>query len=64
MLSAEDIKNFQKLYQKSFGKELGEKDAYIQASKLIQMMKIIYKPMSKAEMELLNKRRNESDEKE
>ena len=61
MLTTEDIKSFRTLYQRRFGREISEEDAYSQASKLIQMMRIIHKPMSKAEFRKLQRRRKETD---
>lgn len=63
MLKVEDIKSFQELYRKTFGKEIDDENAYIQASNLIQMMRAIHKPMTKSELNKLNKRREETNEK-
>lgn len=49
MLSDEQIKKFQKLYQKRFGKKIEQKDAYEQGIRLIQLMSLIYRPMTEKE---------------
>lgn len=49
MLSEEQIKKFQKLYQKRFGKKIERKEAYEQGIKLIQLMSLVYRPMTEKE---------------
>ena len=53
MVSEEGIKKFQTLYKKHFGKEISMEDAYQSAAKLIRLVEIIYKPMTKREMEIV-----------
>ena len=53
MISKEGIKKFQALYKKHFGKEISTEDAYQSAAKLIRLVEIIYKPMTKREMEIV-----------
>lgn len=59
MLTEGDIKEFQELYRKRFGKEIGYQDAYDSYMKLLTLMKAIYRPMTKEGLEKLKKRRKE-----
>lgn len=61
MLSDERIAQFQAIYKKHFGKEISREDALEQGTKLIRMMELIYKPMTQAEYNLLQKRRKETE---
>jgi len=60
MLSDEQILKFQMLYKKRFGKKIGREEAYEQGIKLIRLMELIYKPMTKKEYNQLQKRRRET----
>jgi len=60
MLSDEQIVKFQTLYKNRFGKEISRKKAYEQGIKLIRLMRLIYKPMTKKEYNHLQKRRQET----
>lgn len=64
MLSDEHLKKYQAIYKKRYGKEISRADALEQGTKLINLLKIIYKPMTKAEFEQLKKRRIEARESE
>ena len=44
MLSNKQIKEFQRLYRERFGKEISHKDAMEKGIKLINLVKLIYKP--------------------
>ena len=57
MLTEEQIKNFQDIYKKSFGKEISREDAYEKGIKLLNLMSAIYKPMSKEEYQIIKKHR-------
>lgn len=57
MLTEEQIKNFQVIYKKSFGKEISREDAYEKGIKLLNLMSAIYKPMSKEEYQIIKKHR-------
>jgi len=61
MLSDEQVLKFQMLYKKRFGKEIGREEAYEQGIKLIRLMELIYKPMTKKEYDYLQKRRKETN---
>ena len=60
MLSDEQIKQFQILYKKRFGKEISREEAYEQGAKLIRLIELIYKPMTEAEYQQLQERRRQT----
>lgn len=49
MLSDEQVKSYQTLYNSRFGKEISFEEAYEQGTKLLRLVELIYKPMTKAE---------------
>lgn len=59
MLSNEQVAEFQKLYRRRFGKEIGFKEAYESGIKLIRLVKLIYKPMTEEEHQKLQERRKQ-----
>ncbi len=60
MLSDEQIKQFQILYKKRFGKEISREESYEKGAKLIRLVELIYKPMTENEYKQLQKRRKET----
>ena len=60
MLSDEQIKKFQMLYKKHFGKEISREEAYERGAKLIRLIELIYKPMTEAEYQQLQERRRQT----
>ena len=56
MLSEKQIKKFQVLHKKRFGKEISRGEVLEQGIKLVHLMKLIYKPMNKREHKTLQKR--------
>lgn len=56
MISQEALKEYKKIYRKQFGKDISDVDALEQATKLLNLMKIVYKPMTKEEFDELAKR--------
>lgn len=60
MISDEQITKFMELHQNRFGTKLSREEAYESATKLIQMMKSIYKPMSAKEYQKVQQRRKET----
>jgi len=60
MLSDEQIKKFQKIYKKRFGKEINREEAYEKGVKLIRLVKLVYKPMTEEEYKMVKKRRKET----
>jgi len=59
MLSEKQINKFQEIYKKRFSKEISFKEAYEEGAKLVQLMRIIYKPISKHDLDQLKIRRKE-----
>ena len=53
VISDEQLESFRKIYFEHYGKEISKEDAYEQAIKLVRMMRVIYKPMTKAEWNLV-----------
>ncbi len=60
MLSDEQVTKFQVLYKKQFGREITKEEALEKGVKLVRMMQLIYKPMTKEEYEQVQKRRHET----
>ncbi|MDD5552071.1 MAG: hypothetical protein PHI88_02875 [Candidatus Pacebacteria bacterium] len=50
------------IYRDQFGKEISRKKAYEKGVKLIQLMRLIYKPITEKEYKQLQKRREETKE--
>ncbi len=59
MLSGHDIKEFQDLYRKRFKKEISHEEAYESYSKLLGLMKAIYKPITNGGYKQLQERKKE-----
>lgn len=57
MLTDKQVKTFQDIYRKSFGKEISREDAYEKGIKLLNLMSAIYKPMSEEEYQIIKKHR-------
>lgn len=55
IISEEKITEYQKIYKKLYGKDISRQDAYEQGMKLVQMMKVIYHPMTEEEYENVQK---------
>lgn len=60
MISEEALKEFKVIYKKEFGIYLSSKDALERAKKLLNLMKAVYKPMTKEEYEKVQKRKKET----
>jgi hypothetical protein len=60
-LTKEDIDKFKKLYKEHYGEEINDFVAYESANHLVQMIKLIYKPIPKADEELYNKFKEEHE---
>lgn len=58
VLSDDDIRKFQEVYKEQFGKEISKEDAYEQGIKLLRLMAVVYQPMTKEELDFIQKRRN------
>jgi hypothetical protein len=59
MLSDERIKKLQKIYRERFGVELSREEAIEKGLRLRRDMRMLYVPMTKSELEIVKKRRNE-----
>jgi len=57
MLSDEQIIKFQTLWKNRFDKEISREEAYEKGVKLIRLVELIYKPMTKTEYQQLQERR-------
>ncbi len=56
MVSQEALEEYKKIYRKQFRKDISDADALEQATKLLRLMEIIYKPMTKEEFDELARR--------
>jgi len=52
-LTDEQITQFQTLYKKHFGADISKEQAHEEGIKLVRLMQLIYKPMTKEECETL-----------
>lgn len=57
MLSDEQIKQFQALYQRRFGVVISREKTLEQGTKLIRLIGLIYQPMTEKEYQKLQNRR-------
>ncbi len=57
MLSDEQIKEFQTLYENCFGKKISQERAYAEAVKFLRLMELIYEPMTIKQHKQLQDRR-------
>ena len=60
MISKESLEEFKRIYKKRFGEDLPDQVALDKATKLLNLMRAIYKPMTKEEYGRLQKRRKET----
>ncbi len=63
MITDKQIAKFQAIYKARFGKEISRAEAYDKGAKLVRMMQIIYKPMTKADYDRLQERRRQTADK-
>lgn len=47
LLTNEQVAEFQRLYKNRFGENISYEDAYDQGARLVQLMKVVYKPIPK-----------------
>jgi len=59
MISKEKLKEFKKIYKKRFGGYLSDQVALEKATKLLNLVKVVYRPMTKEEYDKVQKRRKE-----
>jgi len=60
MLTNQQVTRFQMLYKKRFGREISREDAYEQGAKLTRLIELIYRQITEAEYQQLQKRRRET----
>ncbi len=60
VLSDENISKFQALYMSEFGVEISKEDAYEKGIKLLELMSVVYKPMTQQEHDFVQKHRQET----
>lgn len=56
-VSPKALEEYKEIYRKQFGKDISDADALEQATKLLRLMEIVYKPMTKEDFAILEKRR-------
>ena len=59
MLTNADIEKFKQIYKDSFGEELNNETALEMGLSLVNLMKLIYKPMTEKQYQNLQIRRKE-----
>ncbi len=57
MISKESLDKYKAIYKNKFDKELSDQEALEQATKLVRLIEIVYKPMSKEDFERVRERR-------
>jgi hypothetical protein len=60
IISEEALREFKAIYKKEFNEDISDKDALEKATKLLNLMKAVYGPMTKNDYEKLQKRREET----
>lgn len=60
MISKERLDEFKRIYKKEFGEEISDQEALEKATKLLRMVELIYKPITKKEYDAFQKRRKET----
>jgi hypothetical protein len=60
MISKEYLDKFKNIYKNKFGKDLSNQDTLEKATKLLRLVEIVYKPMTKEEYNKVRKRRMET----
>ena len=58
-ISEAQLTRFKVLYKQHFDEELSQKDAYEKALKLIRMMKLVYKPITREQYQQVIKRQQQ-----
>lgn len=51
MISKEQFDKFKEIYRKEFGKDISDQDALESATKLLDLLMVVYKPMTKEEFD-------------
>jgi hypothetical protein len=59
VLTDEQIKQFQELYQVHFGEEMGHAEAMEKGVQLVRLMQLVYRRMTPADLERVRTRRKQ-----
>lgn len=60
LLSEEQITKYQQLIKKRFNRDISREKAYEEGVKLLRLVELVYKPITEADLELVEKRRKET----
>ena len=60
MISDKQIQSFQTLWRDRFGVDISREEAYEKGVRLLRLVELVYKPMTEAEFELVQKRCKET----
>ena len=60
MISKEKLEKFKKIYKKRFSEDFPDQAALGKATKLLNLVKAVYRPMTKEEYDKVQKRREET----
>lgn len=60
LLTSNQITRFQEIYQKRFGKKISREEALEKGIKLVRLMQIVYRPITKEEYKKLQARRKQT----
>lgn len=55
MISQKALQEYKEIYKQRFGKGISDAEALEQATKLLRLMEIVYKPMTKEEFDRFSK---------
>lgn len=64
MISSELLKEYREIYRASFGRDISPEEALESGAKLLRMVEIAYRPMTKGQYGRLQKRRKETRDEE
>ena len=59
MISQEESETFKAIYKKQFGIDLPDQDALEKATKLFTLVRAVYRPITKEEYDMVQKRRED-----
>ena len=59
MISKESLEEYKTLYKKHFNKDLTDQEALESATKLLTLMKAVYKPITQADLDFIERRRRD-----
>lgn len=57
-INKDQLEEFIQIYKKEFGKNISDKDARESATSLVNLLELIYKPMTQAEFDEFSKKEN------